>query len=59
MANSGIYKILNTITGDFYIGSSINLTRRKAEYARAFKENSRVLSGKAKQTQNKIFKYEL
>lgn len=29
---SGIYKILNTLTGDFYIGSSNRLNRRKAEH---------------------------
>ena len=29
---SGIYKIINTITGDFYIGSSKNIERRWAEH---------------------------
>ena len=29
---SGIYKITNTITGDFYIGSSKNINRRWAEH---------------------------
>lgn len=28
----GIYKITNTINNKFYIGSSVNLTRRKAEH---------------------------
>ena len=29
---SGVYKILNTVTGDFYIGSSRNVMRRWAEH---------------------------
>lgn len=29
---SGIYKIVNTLTGDFYIGSTNRLNRRKAEH---------------------------
>lgn len=28
ITNSGIYKILNIITGDFYIGSSVNIRKR-------------------------------
>ena len=32
MEISGIYKITNTITGDFYIGSSKNIKRRWAEH---------------------------
>lgn len=29
---SGIYKILNTTNGKFYIGSAVNLTKRKAQH---------------------------
>ena len=32
MKISGIYKITNTITGDFYIGSSKNIKRRWSEH---------------------------
>ena len=32
MKASGVYQIVNTITGDFYIGSSIDLERRKREH---------------------------
>ena len=32
MKTSGVYEIVNTITGDFYIGSSIDLYRRKNEH---------------------------
>lgn len=32
MKISGIYQIVNTITGDFYIGSSNDLERRKKEH---------------------------
>ena len=32
MKISGVYQIVNTITGDFYIGSSIDLERRKREH---------------------------
>lgn len=34
---SGVYQIVNTITGDFYIGSSIDLKKRKKEH---FSENN-------------------
>ena len=37
MKISGVYQIINTITGDFYIGSSIDLKRRKREH---FKKNT-------------------
>ena len=37
MKISGIYEIVNTITGDFYIGSSVDLKRRKKEH---FKKNT-------------------
>ena len=36
---SGIYKITNTITGDFYIGSSKDVKRRWAEHKRQSKWN--------------------
>ena len=32
MKISGVYEIVNTITGDFYIGSSVDLNRRKREH---------------------------
>ena len=32
METSGVYKITNTITGDFYVGSSKNVKRRWAEH---------------------------
>ena len=34
MKISGVYQIVNTITGDFYIGSSIDLDRREKEHFR-------------------------
>lgn len=32
MKISGVYRIINTITGDYYIGSSNDLDRRKREH---------------------------
>ena len=32
MKISGVYEIINTITGDFYIGSSVDLERRKQHH---------------------------
>jgi len=32
MKTSGVYEIVNTITGDFYIGSSVDLERRKQHH---------------------------
>ena len=37
MKISGVYEIINTITGDCYIGSSVDLKRRKKEH---FKKNT-------------------
>lgn len=34
MKESGVYQIINTITGDFYIGSSVDLEKRKREHFR-------------------------
>ena len=34
MKTSGVYEIVNTITGDFYIGSSIDLKKREKEHFR-------------------------
>ena len=49
MKISGVYEIVNTITGDFYIGSSVNLERRRREH---FNESH------WKQNQNKpLYKY--
>ena len=41
MKTSGVYEIINTITGDFYIGSSVDLKRREREHFResAWKHN--------------------
>lgn len=36
MKISGVYKITNTITGDFYIGSSKDVKRRWAEHKRPY-----------------------
>jgi len=36
---SGIYKITNIINGKFYIGSTINFSRRKAEHFCRFRKN--------------------
>lgn len=32
MKISGVYEIINTITGDFYIGSSVDLDRRRKQH---------------------------
>ena len=49
MKISGVYEIINTITGDFYIGSSIDLKKREKEH---FRESV------WKQNQNKpLYKY--
>ena len=32
MKKSGVYEIINTVTGDFYIGSTIDLKRRRREH---------------------------
>ena len=49
MKTSGVYQVVNTITGDFYIGSSVDLDRREKEH---FNENY------WKQNQNKpLYKY--
>ena len=37
---SGIYEIRNLITGDCYIGSSMNITQRKNRHFRDLKNNS-------------------
>jgi len=37
--NSGIYKITNIITNDFYIGSSSNLKRRRYSHFNALEKN--------------------
>jgi len=33
---SGIYKLENKITGDFYVGSAVNLHRRSTKHGRTF-----------------------
>ena len=38
--NSGIYKIINAISGDFYIGSAVNLDKRRLEHWSALKRNN-------------------
>lgn len=37
--NSGIYKITNSITGDFYIGSTNNFNKRRWEHFNGLKKN--------------------
>ena len=36
---SGIYKIINNITKDIYIGSSVNLSNRKSRHFRDLEKN--------------------
>ena len=36
---SGVYKIINNKTGDFYIGSSVNFVKRKSSHFRALLKN--------------------
>lgn len=38
--NTGIYKITNTVNGHFYIGSSVNLRKRKNEHFCRLRHNS-------------------
>lgn len=38
MMNTGIYKIANKITGDFYIGSAVNLNKRHGNHKSALKK---------------------
>lgn len=40
MTNCGVYQIKNTVTGDYYIGSASNITRRFAEHRRCLKNNT-------------------
>lgn len=40
--NSGVYKIVNVQTGDFYIGSSINLSLREKNHFNKLKHNKHV-----------------
>lgn len=40
--NSGIYKITNTVTGDFYIGSAVDLRRRFGEHRCALVGNRHI-----------------
>jgi group I intron endonuclease len=36
---SGIYKIVNIINGDIYVGSSVNLEKRKREHFTSLTKN--------------------
>lgn len=49
MKISGVYRIVNTITGDYYIGSSIDLERRKINHfcKSSWKQQSNKLLYKA------------
>ena len=38
---SAVYKVVNTVTGDFYIGSSVDVKRRWSEHKRTSKWNER------------------
>ena len=40
--NCGVYKITNTVTGDFYIGSSVNLRERLSQHRRALRGNRHI-----------------
>jgi len=40
--NCGVYKITNTVTGDFYIGSSVNLRERLSQHRRAIRGNRHI-----------------
>lgn len=40
--NSGVYKITNLVTGKFYIGSSIDLKRRKDKHFSELKHNKHI-----------------
>ena len=59
---SGVYKITNTITGDFYIGSSVNIKRRWTRHrsSSSWKENpnSGLYKDMAKYGRD-IFKFEI
>lgn len=39
MKKSGVYKIINEITNNFYIGSSVNVERRKKEHFNLLRKN--------------------
>ena len=39
MIQSGIYQILNTVNGKFYIGSAVDFTLRWAQHKWEFKNN--------------------
>ena len=39
MANSGVYSITNTVNGDFYVGSSVNLRKRLNRHRRGLIDN--------------------
>jgi group I intron endonuclease len=40
MSNSGIYRIVNTSNGKFYIGSTVDFEKRKKEHFRQLKNNA-------------------
>lgn len=40
MMNCGVYKITNTVTGDFYIGSSCNIRRRTVNHRNDLAKNA-------------------
>jgi group I intron endonuclease len=40
--NSGIYKILNTVNGKYYIGSSVDINNRILQHFRALRSNTHI-----------------
>lgn len=53
MGNSGIYKIVNTVNGNFYIGSSSNIRKRKEKHFRYLRNDEH----ENKHLQNAFNKY--
>jgi group I intron endonuclease len=53
MGNSGIYKITNTVNGNFYIGSSSNIRKRKEKHFRYLRKGGH----ENKHLQNAFNKY--
>lgn len=58
MKISGVYKITNTATGDFYIGSSNNIKKRQKEYNKEYQiEYYQQNREKRKEYQNQLCCY--
>lgn len=52
MINSGIYKIANKVTGDFYIGSSVNI-RKRFKMHKCYLKNNKHCNLKLQNVHNK------